>query len=135
MQRACTGASCLHTRNRTAKIREKTKKQHPIIISCPLAPPAPKHCLLACMHAFICACRVDFKTKVVQSGGRRLKLQVWDTAGQERFRTITPGNCFIFINLFHFYLVVFICIQDTLIHNIALSKHICVPNDVYHWAP
>ncbi|KAL8451317.1 hypothetical protein Emed_002045 [Eimeria media] len=34
---------------------------------------------------------VDFKTKVVESGGRRIKLQVWDTAGQERFRTITPA--------------------------------------------
>ncbi|CDJ47945.1 Ethylene-responsive small GTP-binding protein, related [Eimeria brunetti] len=35
--------------------------------------------------------RVDFKTKVVECGGRRIKLQVWDTAGQERFRTITPA--------------------------------------------
>ena len=36
--------------------------------------------------------RVDFKTKVVECGGRRIKLQVWDTAGQERFHTITTGK-------------------------------------------
>ena len=32
---------------------------------------------------------VDFKTKIVQSDGKKIKLQLWDTAGQERFRTIT----------------------------------------------
>lgn len=40
---------------------------------------------------FVLTIGVDFKTKVVESGGRRIKLQVWDTAGQERFRTITPA--------------------------------------------
>ena len=39
---------------------------------------------------------VDFKTKVVECGGRRIKLQVWDTAGQERFRTITPGTVYVY---------------------------------------
>ncbi|CDJ56402.1 Ras-related protein RAB8-1, related [Eimeria maxima] len=39
---------------------------------------------------FVLTIGVDFKTKVVECGGRRIKLQVWDTAGQERFRTITP---------------------------------------------
>eukprot|EP00919_Chromeraceae_sp_WS-2016_P063874 GHVR01151141.1.p1 GENE.GHVR01151141.1~~GHVR01151141.1.p1 ORF type:complete len:212 (+),score=40.14 GHVR01151141.1:88-723(+) len=33
---------------------------------------------------------VDFKSKIVKSGDKLLKLQIWDTAGQERFRTITP---------------------------------------------
>ena len=32
---------------------------------------------------------VDFKAKVVQLGGKRVKLTIWDTAGQERFRTLT----------------------------------------------
>ncbi|XP_026190212.1 ras-like GTP-binding protein RYL1 [Cyclospora cayetanensis] len=40
---------------------------------------------------FVLTIGVDFKTKVVECGGRRIKLQVWDTAGQERFRTITPA--------------------------------------------
>lgn len=32
---------------------------------------------------------IDFKTKVIESNGQRVKLQIWDTAGQERFQTIT----------------------------------------------
>jgi hypothetical protein len=32
---------------------------------------------------------VDFKAKVVELGGKRVKLTIWDTAGQERFRTLT----------------------------------------------
>jgi Ras-related protein Rab-8A len=32
---------------------------------------------------------IDFKIKVIDVDGKKLKLQVWDTAGQERFRTIT----------------------------------------------
>ncbi|CEM12832.1 unnamed protein product [Vitrella brassicaformis CCMP3155] len=40
---------------------------------------------------FVLTIGVDFKTKTVACGGKRLKLQVWDTAGQERFRTITPA--------------------------------------------
>jgi small GTP-binding protein len=32
---------------------------------------------------------VDFKTKVINVEGKKIKLQLWDTAGQERFRTIT----------------------------------------------
>ena len=31
---------------------------------------------------------VDFKTKTVELGNRRFKLQIWDTAGQERYNTI-----------------------------------------------
>ncbi|KAH8738792.1 Ras family protein SEC4 [Cryptosporidium ryanae] len=34
---------------------------------------------------------IDFKTRIVENGGKRYKLQIWDTAGQERFRTITPA--------------------------------------------
>lgn len=33
---------------------------------------------------------VEYKQKVMESGGRLVKLQLWDTAGTERFRTITP---------------------------------------------
>eukprot|EP00440_Ansanella_granifera_P071791 gb/GFBE01077908.1/.p1 GENE.gb/GFBE01077908.1/~~gb/GFBE01077908.1/.p1 ORF type:complete len:212 (+),score=60.73 gb/GFBE01077908.1/:1-636(+) len=32
---------------------------------------------------------MDFKVKMLELGGRRVKLQIWDTAGQERFHTIT----------------------------------------------
>lgn len=32
---------------------------------------------------------IDYKTKVVNQNGSRVKLQIWDTAGQERFKTIT----------------------------------------------
>ena len=34
---------------------------------------------------------VDFKSKVIDVGGKRVKLTVWDTAGQERFRTLTSS--------------------------------------------
>ncbi len=34
---------------------------------------------------------VDFKSKVVDVGGKRVKLTVWDTTGQERFRTLTSS--------------------------------------------
>jgi len=32
---------------------------------------------------------VEFGSKVVQVGGKSVKLQIWDTAGQERFRSVT----------------------------------------------
>jgi len=32
---------------------------------------------------------MDFKVKVLELGGLKVKLQIWDTAGQERFNTIT----------------------------------------------
>lgn len=34
---------------------------------------------------------VDFKLKLMDSAGKRLKLTIWDTAGQERFRTLTSS--------------------------------------------
>ena len=34
---------------------------------------------------------VEFGSKIVTVGGKRVKLQIWDTAGQERFRTITSS--------------------------------------------
>ncbi|GAB2272276.1 Ras- protein RABC2a [Dionaea muscipula] len=34
---------------------------------------------------------VDFKIKLFNVGGKRLKLTIWDTAGQERFRTLTSS--------------------------------------------
>lgn len=34
---------------------------------------------------------VDFKLKMMDVDGKRLKLTVWDTAGQERFRTLTSS--------------------------------------------
>lgn len=32
---------------------------------------------------------IDYKSKVINSGGKSVKLKIWDTAGQERFRNIT----------------------------------------------
>ncbi|EGD81649.1 hypothetical protein PTSG_02365 [Salpingoeca rosetta] len=32
---------------------------------------------------------VEFGSKVINCGGKSVKLQVWDTAGQERFRSVT----------------------------------------------
>mmetsp|Transcript_41706 Transcript_41706/g.108009 ORF Transcript_41706/g.108009 Transcript_41706/m.108009 type:complete len:216 (+) Transcript_41706:74-721(+) len=32
---------------------------------------------------------MDFKVKMLELRGRRVKLQIWDTAGQERFQSIT----------------------------------------------
>eukprot|EP01028_Stygiella_incarcerata_P011592 TRINITY_DN659_c3_g1_i1.p1 TRINITY_DN659_c3_g1~~TRINITY_DN659_c3_g1_i1.p1 ORF type:complete len:207 (+),score=38.41 TRINITY_DN659_c3_g1_i1:165-785(+) len=32
---------------------------------------------------------VEFGTRVVEVGGKHVKLQIWDTAGQERFRAVT----------------------------------------------
>jgi len=40
--------------------------------------------------AYIVTIGVDFKSKTVERGGRKFRVQVWDTAGQERFGTI---NC------------------------------------------
>jgi len=34
---------------------------------------------------------VDFKVKVMDNQGNKVKLAIWDTAGQERFRTLTPS--------------------------------------------
>ncbi|KAG0428448.1 hypothetical protein HPB47_024580, partial [Ixodes persulcatus] len=34
---------------------------------------------------------VEFGSKVVNVGGRSVKLQIWDTAGQERFSSTTPS--------------------------------------------
>ena len=36
---------------------------------------------------------MDFKAKIVDIGGKRVKLTIWDTAGQERFRTLTSCEC------------------------------------------
>jgi len=34
---------------------------------------------------------VDFKSKLIDVGGARIKMQVWDTAGQERFGNVTSS--------------------------------------------
>lgn len=34
---------------------------------------------------------IDFKMRIIEVDGRRVKLQIWDTAGQERFKTITQS--------------------------------------------
>uniref|UniRef100_A0A8C0C2A7 Uncharacterized protein n=1 Tax=Buteo japonicus TaxID=224669 RepID=A0A8C0C2A7_9AVES len=32
---------------------------------------------------------VEFGSKIINVGGKYVKLQIWDTAGQERFRSVT----------------------------------------------
>lgn len=39
--------------------------------------------------SFISTVGIDFRNKVVDIEGTKVKLQIWDTAGQERFRSIT----------------------------------------------
>ncbi|XP_031207008.1 ras-related protein Rab-26 isoform X2 [Mastomys coucha] len=39
--------------------------------------------------AFISTVGIDFRNKVLDVDGMKVKLQIWDTAGQERFRSVT----------------------------------------------
>lgn len=39
--------------------------------------------------SFISTVGIDFRNKVVEVDGTKVKLQIWDTAGQERFRSVT----------------------------------------------
>lgn len=61
---------------------------------------------------------VDFKTKVIEAEGKKLKLQLWDTAGQQRFRTITEtyynGASGVVIVIFFIILGIFDCRQEVL---------------------
>ncbi|KAL3876383.1 hypothetical protein ACJMK2_034236 [Sinanodonta woodiana] len=41
--------------------------------------------------SFISTVGIDFRNKVVDVDGTKVKLQIWDTAGQERFRSITKA--------------------------------------------
>uniref|UniRef100_A0A8D0GWS1 RAB26, member RAS onco family n=1 Tax=Sphenodon punctatus TaxID=8508 RepID=A0A8D0GWS1_SPHPU len=39
--------------------------------------------------SFISTVGIDFRNKVLNMDGVKVKLQIWDTAGQERFRSVT----------------------------------------------
>ena len=52
-----------------------------------------RYCDSRFAKAFISTVGVDFRTKTLRRGRRRIKLQVWDTAGQERYRAIAK-QCF-----------------------------------------
>ena len=41
--------------------------------------------------SFITTIGIDFKIRIVDLDGKKVKIQIWDTAGQERFRTITTA--------------------------------------------
>jgi len=47
---------------------------------------------------------VEFGSKLVNVGGKVVKLQIWDTAGQERFRFVVPAS-FPSLSLWNKYLV------------------------------
>jgi small GTP-binding protein len=40
---------------------------------------------------YITTIGIDFRVKMIDVDGRRVKVQIWDTAGQERFRSITKS--------------------------------------------
>ncbi|XP_004438227.1 PREDICTED: ras-related protein Rab-26 [Ceratotherium simum simum] len=40
---------------------------------------------------FISTVGIDFRNKVLDVDGMKVKLQIWDTAGQERFRSVTQA--------------------------------------------
>ncbi|EAY14610.1 small GTP-binding protein, putative [Trichomonas vaginalis G3] len=42
-------------------------------------------------QTFMTTIGVDFKNKVIDIDGNKVKLQIWDTAGQEKFRAITKA--------------------------------------------
>jgi len=42
---------------------------------------------------------VEFGSKLVNVGGKVVKLQIWDTAGQERFRSAAFVTCRLFVCL------------------------------------
>lgn len=44
-----------------------------------------------CVHDLSPTIGVDFKIKMLNVGGKRLKLTIWDTAGQERFGILTSS--------------------------------------------
>ena len=63
--------------------------------------------------SFMTTIGVDFKNKIIEIDGRRVKLQIWDTAGQEKFKAITKA----YYRGAHGILVVFdIANQDSFSH-------------------
>lgn len=41
--------------------------------------------------SFMTTIGVDFKNKIIEIDGHKVKLQIWDTAGQEKFKAITKA--------------------------------------------
>lgn len=41
--------------------------------------------------SFVSTIGIDFKVKLLELDGQKVRMQIWDTAGQERFRTITTS--------------------------------------------
>jgi GTPase SAR1 family protein len=52
----------------------------------PALPPHPVSLLLSVKQDSNHTIGVEFGSRVVNVGGKTVKLQIWDTAGQERFR-------------------------------------------------
>ncbi|XP_017052109.1 ras-related protein RIC1 [Drosophila ficusphila] len=40
---------------------------------------------------YVCTVGIDFKVRLVEVAGQKVKLQIWDTAGEERFRSVMPS--------------------------------------------
>lgn len=51
---------------------------------------------------------VEFGSKIVNVGGKSVKLQIWDTAGQERFRLVNSFSCVLTISLVYFKIILVI---------------------------
>lgn len=62
---------------------------------------------------------VDFKAKVVDVGGKKVKLTIWDTAGQERFRTLTSCKPALLLLLHAAQLRVPARLMPTEVHHVA----------------
>ena len=63
--------------------------------------------------SFMTTIGVDFKNKIIEIDGHKVKLQIWDTAGQEKFKAITKA----YYRGAHGILVVFdIANQDSFSH-------------------
>jgi len=52
-------------------------------------PAPPIHAQFLYAPSSLCLIGVEFSSRTIKLGEKRIKLQLWDTAGQERFRSVT----------------------------------------------
>jgi len=67
-----------------------------VVLKLLLCDPALNYCFAgAVRHDSSHTIGVEFGSKIVNVGGKSVKLQIWDTAGQERFRYVHVNNAVI----------------------------------------